>query len=164
MDSKSVDWNKLLDEHSSTLLLYARQWAPSVADAEDAVQDGFLRVWRPGKVRPEGAAPALFAAVRRAAIDRIRSSRRRKTRENKSHDPDAGCAMFETRVEKDERRREIEVALGRLPIEQREVLVMKIWADMTFSAIAESLGISPNTAASRYRYALEALRKHLANN
>lgn len=162
MDSKSVDWNKLLDEHSSTLLLYARQWAPSVPDAEDAVQDGFLRIWRSGKVRPESAAPMLFAAVKRAAIDRARSNKRREAREQKSQDPDAGYTMFKSRVEQDERRQAIEAALSGLPIEQREILVMKIWGDMTFNTIAESLDISPNTAASRYRYGLEALRKQLS--
>ena len=48
-----------------------------------------------------------------------------------------------------------------LPEEQREVLVLKIWSDFTFAEIAEQLAISPNTAASRYRYALTALRRIL---
>ena len=39
----------------------------------------------------------------------------------------------------------------------REVVVMKIWGDLTFAQISEALAISPNTAASRYRYALEQL-------
>ncbi|MEJ1974466.1 MAG: sigma-70 family RNA polymerase sigma factor [Lacunisphaera sp.] len=63
--------------------------------------------------------------------------------------------------EGDERRQEIEVALQRLPDEQREVLVLKIWQELTFEQIGEVLGISPNTAASRYRYALTALRAQL---
>lgn len=162
MEQESVDWDRLLDEHGSTLLLYARQWAPGVADAEDAVQDGFLRIWRSGKARPEAAAPMLFAAVKRAAIDRVRSDRRRGTREQKASLPQADAAMFESRIEQDERRRAVEAVLSGLPIEQREVLVMKIWGEMTFDAIGASLGISPNTAASRYRYALNALRKGLS--
>ena len=52
-------------------------------------------------------------------------------------------------------------SIDRLPHEQREVLVMKIWNDLTFAKIAEALEISPNTAASRYRYALAALKKDL---
>jgi RNA polymerase sigma factor (sigma-70 family) len=48
-----------------------------------------------------------------------------------------------------------------LPKDQREVLVMKIWNELTFAEIAEVLGISQNTAASRYRYGLGALRKTL---
>ena len=39
---------------------------------------------------------------------------------------------------------------------------MKIWGGLTFPQIAEAAGISPNTAASRYRYALAALREQLA--
>ena len=55
------------------------------------------------------------------------------------------------------------VAVGRLPNEQREVLVMKIWNDLTFAEIASALGISQNTAASRYRYALAALKKNFGS-
>jgi len=42
------------------------------------------------------------------------------------------------------------------------VLVMKIWDELTFAEIGQALGISPNTAASRYRYALAALKKDLS--
>jgi RNA polymerase sigma-70 factor (ECF subfamily) len=52
-------------------------------------------------------------------------------------------------------------ALGRLPEEQREVLVMKIWGGLSFPQIAEALRISANTVASRYRYALAKLREQL---
>jgi RNA polymerase sigma-70 factor (ECF subfamily) len=65
-------------------------------------------------------------------------------------------------VEHDERRTSIEAALRNLPINQAEVLVMKIWGGLTFPQIATALKISPNTAASRYRYALATLREQLA--
>ena len=55
------------------------------------------------------------------------------------------------------------MGLDLLPVEQREVLVMKIWNDLTFAEIASALEISQNTAASRYRYALVALKKNLAS-
>jgi RNA polymerase sigma-70 factor (ECF subfamily) len=48
-----------------------------------------------------------------------------------------------------------------LPRDQREVLVMKIWNELTFAEIGSALGISQNTAASRYRYALAGLKKTL---
>jgi RNA polymerase sigma-70 factor (ECF subfamily) len=57
----------------------------------------------------------------------------------------------------------VETALGALPEEQREVLVMKIWGELTFSQIGQALAISPNTAASRYRYAIERLEIVLAD-
>jgi RNA polymerase sigma-70 factor (ECF subfamily) len=51
--------------------------------------------------------------------------------------------------------------VGSLPHDQREVLVLKIWNELTFNEIAGALGISQNTAASRYRYALANLKKSL---
>ena len=57
----------------------------------------------------------------------------------------------------DDWREQIQTAVKRLPSEQAEVVVLKIWEEMTFAEIAEVLGESPNTAASRYRYALEKL-------
>ena len=59
----------------------------------------------------------------------------------------------------DDSQRELVAALDHLPRDQREVLVMKIWNELTFAEIGEALAISQNTAASRYRYALAALKK-----
>ncbi len=59
----------------------------------------------------------------------------------------------------DDSERQLVAALDHLPRDQREVLVMKIWNELTFAEIAEALGISQNTAASRYRYGLAALKK-----
>jgi RNA polymerase sigma-70 factor (ECF subfamily) len=61
----------------------------------------------------------------------------------------------------DDSQRALADAVELLPAEQREVLVMKIWNDLTFAEIGSALGISQNTAASRYRYALSALKKNL---
>ena len=51
--------------------------------------------------------------------------------------------------------------LAALPQEQREAIVLKIWHQHTFEEIGELLGISPNTAAGRYRYGLQKLRMFL---
>jgi RNA polymerase sigma factor (sigma-70 family) len=50
-------------------------------------------------------------------------------------------------------------ALGGLPDDQRQVIILHVWGELTFSQIAQLLGISSNTAASRYRYALAKLRE-----
>ena len=52
-------------------------------------------------------------------------------------------------------------ALLEIPSEQREVIQMKVYEKMTFQQIAEILDISANTVASRYRYAMDKLRKLL---
>jgi RNA polymerase sigma-70 factor, ECF subfamily len=49
-----------------------------------------------------------------------------------------------------------------LPTDQSEVVVLKLWESLTFAQIAEMLQISPSTAASRYRYAMEKLSRSLA--
>jgi RNA polymerase sigma-70 factor (ECF subfamily) len=49
-------------------------------------------------------------------------------------------------------------ALAVLPPEQREVIVLRLWHGLTFESVAELQGISPNTAAGRYRYGLQKLR------
>jgi len=56
---------------------------------------------------------------------------------------------------------DLDGALASLPLEQREIVALKIDADLTFAQIAEILKTSPNTVASRYRYALEKLRNIL---
>jgi RNA polymerase sigma-70 factor (ECF subfamily) len=48
-----------------------------------------------------------------------------------------------------------------LPAEQREVLLLHVWGDLTFREIAEILDLPANTVASRYRYALAKLRRVL---
>lgn len=65
-------------------------------------------------------------------------------------------------VEQDDENRRVWDALASLPGPQREVVVLKIWEQMTFAEIAEVLQITPSTAASRYRYALEKLSSKLA--
>jgi RNA polymerase sigma-70 factor (ECF subfamily) len=58
-------------------------------------------------------------------------------------------------------RDDLDHALALLPDDQREVIALKIDGGLTFAQIADVLNISPNTAASRYRYALEKLRSVL---
>ena len=146
-------WRNWLTRHGPGLVLFARQWTASVADAEDAVQEGFVRFWRVRRGARDELA-YLYSCVRTAAMDLARSGRRRRKREAGlfPHREDSGFAP-----EQAELAEVIESALASLPAEQREVVVMKIWGGLTFAQIAEATDIHPNTAASRYRYALERL-------
>ena len=156
-------WKDWFEAYGPKLLLCARQWTRSLADAEDVVQEAFVRYWRHQRQLPGDPQALLVTSIRRAAIDHARRESRRTAREEKA---DGGLeereAFFAPQLgEAAERRHEIEAALQRLPGEQREVLVLKIWNELTFEQIAATLDIPPNTAASRYRYALAALRKEL---
>ena len=61
------------------------------------------------------------------------------------------------------RDRFMEMQLRKLPSKFSEVIVLKIWGEQTFQQMAETLEISQNTVASRYRYGIDLLRKALRN-
>ncbi len=152
------DWKNCFAELAPALLLFARRWTHSRADAEDVVQEAFVRFWRrQHSLENRGL---LYATVRSAALDRLRGEQRRSRREAVASLDNAGhCEpVF---APGDEGQHLLAAAIGRLPNEQREVVVLKIWNELTFAEIAVVLEISPNTAASRYRYALTALKKVL---
>ena len=148
----------LIARHGPAMLLYARQFAPSLADAEDIVQDAFLRAFR----RPPQATDAavhLFTCVRSVALDQLRANRRRERRE--SSVAREAPLLVSPDSDRHEFREAVEASLSRLPAEQSEVLVLKIWGGLTFEQIGAALHVPPNTAASRYRSACELLRRLL---
>ena len=71
--------------------------------------------------------------------------------------------VFDPRPEQKETAAIVEKALQALPEDQREVVTLKLWGDLTFNEIAALTGTSINTIAGRYRYALQALHKRLAH-
>ena len=152
------DWKVCFSQLAPGLLLFARQWTRSTADAEDVVQEAFVRFWR--KQHNVGNRPLLYATVRSIALDFLRRDNRRARRESDVVSESEQSVQPKFAIE-DENQQALAAAVDCLPSEQREVLVMKIWNDLTFAEIASVLGISQNTAASRYRYALGALRKNL---
>jgi RNA polymerase sigma-70 factor (ECF subfamily) len=153
-------WSVWLDEHGAALLLLAQHWVANRADAEDIVQEAFVRFWR-SRAQVEEPVAYLYACVKHCALDWQRGRQRRQQRELAVARSEA-ASLFVAPAEQDERRLAIEMALRRLPANQAEVLVMKIWGGLSFPQIAAALDTSPNTAASRYRYALARLREQLA--
>jgi RNA polymerase sigma-70 factor (ECF subfamily) len=149
-----------LEQHAAALVLFARGWVPGHADAEDVVQEAFVRFWRS---RSGVADPAayLYACVKRCALEWLRAGSRRSRREEAIARAEAE-PLFEDALEQQERRVAIEAALATLPEKQREVLVMRIWGDLSFPQIAEALGVPTETAASRYRYALAKLHEEFS--
>ena len=99
----------------------------------------------------------VFTALRHAATARLI-----RDRKYERHQQDiAQNAAQQPAKRPPESSEELDTALAQLPAEQREVIALKIDGDLTFAQIAHVLNISPNTAASRYRYALEKLRHAL---
>jgi RNA polymerase sigma-70 factor (ECF subfamily) len=156
------DWRGLLSDYGPRLLLFARQQSRCPAEAEDIVQEAFVKFWQSRKRRPQLEPALLFTIVKRLAIDRARSRDRRMLREEASRSwLEDDSSWFETPAQSQEHGELLESSLRKLPQEQREVLVLKIWGELTFEEIGRTIGASPNTAASRYRYALNRLKRQL---
>ncbi len=154
---------QLCHRHSAALFSFLLNLTRNQADALDLLQELFIALSK----RPEQLQSVrnerqyLFRRAHDLGVDLIR---RRETRNRIQeaavqesielfapvHDPDG-----------DEYRRQLTVALGELPPEQRSVVHLKLWEGLTLEAIAETLEIPLNTAASRYRYGLGKLRERL---
>jgi len=150
---------RLLDRHADALNLYARQWCDS---PEDVVQESFLKLASQRR-SPTDPSAWLFKVVRNAAINAGMAARRRRRHEaavavespswfernslakqGSAIDPEAAAAELQT-----------------LPIEQREVIVARLWGGLTFEQVAELVGCSISTAHRHYQTGLTALRERL---
>lgn len=159
------DWKDWLDRYGGSLLMLARQWGASAADAEDILQEVLFRFWARRKSVADPAA-YLFSAVRNGAIDLSRRNAARRKREmgygaNSSAMEYLPAPCADASGESLVRQEMLKATLSELPAEQREVLIMKIWAGLTFEEIGKVTEVSTNTAASRYRYAISGLRRKL---
>jgi len=172
-DNLATDWKKWFHENGTRLLLFARSKTNNEQDAQDVLQEAILRLWKSYSNKTEGFSPPqlplAFTAIRNTAIDHARKSIRRQAREQHSdqvfRESEQLLNWFESSsIIKKERAEEITKALKKLPEKFRDVISLKIWGELTFLEISKTLNIPANTAASRYRYALDALRKTLKPN
>ncbi len=158
-DSAALDW--IWDAYASRLLAFAIALLRSRHDAEETLQNVFVKIAR-NRDRLAAARSLkayLFTMARNEAMTLARQRNRREI----PVDP-AGFGLIPADPAHPPAPEEAEAAarhLAALPEKQRDVIVLKIFQDMTFEEIALSIGISLNTAASRYRYGIEKLRKLL---
>lgn len=143
----------LYDTRAAQMILYGRALGLSHAEAEDVLHETFLAVMRL-KTPPTQLEYYSLRAFRNRALNYRRGLFRRMLRELESRD------WFETTTP-DQREEPAMRRLRDLPAEQREVIVLKLWQDYTFEEIGALTGVSPNTAAARYRYGLQKLRNGL---
>jgi RNA polymerase sigma-70 factor (ECF subfamily) len=164
MSTVEFDWKQCFHQVAPSLVLYARQLTLSPADADDVVQMAFVRWWRRFPEGDKDHIPLLYAAVRTIALDLRRSDNRRLKREAMSEIalPGEDAPFFDAPPERLETAEIVTQALAALSEDQREVVTLKLWGGLTFQEIATALGISINTVAGRYRYALSHLEKQLS--
>lgn len=141
----------LYEAKAAGLVLYGRALGLSHGEAEDVVQETFMALLQlPNK--PDDPEHYCLRAFRNRALNHRRGLWRRLAREWES------VRWFEHEPDQDQAEAEAMRRLEELPAAQREVIVLKIWHDLTFEAIGNLLDISPNTAAGRYRYGLQKLK------
>lgn len=142
----------LYRQYGASLLLFASAISGDRSRAQDAVHQVFLMAIENESVSQAINKKAyLFACVRNAALNDAKV-------QDRSMPLDVDSAWFSPPDRDYAAEQNLRRALGELPDDQREVIVLHVWGELTFSEIADLLGVSSNTAASRYRYALAKLR------
>ena len=158
-------WREWLGESAPRLLSYARARCNDVHEAEDLLQDALIKLWgyqKERECRPPDL-PLAFSVMRYLALDRGRRKGRREKRDRKIIQFQSGeDHWLDPTLEDAEESKLLRKEVEELPDKLREALTLKIWVGLTFAEIGSVLKISHNTAASRYRYALEQLQKKLS--
>jgi RNA polymerase sigma-70 factor (ECF subfamily) len=144
----------LYDQHARVMLAYASSLLPDRQASEDVLHQVFIKLLE-GRIHINGSpVPYLYRAIRNAAFN----YRRDRSREVGLESDD--CLIESPRGLEDVGLA-LNTALRELPADQREVIVLHVWGQMTFEEAAAALEISVNTAASRYRYGLAKLKEQL---
>ena len=145
---------RLYEAKSAELVLYGRALGLSHSEAEDVLQETFLVLLRRSE-SPDEPYHYCLRSYRNRALNYRRNLLRRLRRELESK------TWFEPSEETTDQERAAMKCLARLPVAQREIIVLKIWHKLTFEVIGSLLQISPHTAAGRYRYGMEKLKSIL---
>jgi RNA polymerase sigma factor (sigma-70 family) len=159
---------ELVTRHKQRIysFIYSKVYNRDVA--EDVFQDTFIKVIKTlkrGKYNEEGKfLPWVMRIAHNLVIDHFRKNNRMPKFENKDdfnifsvlHD---GSLNVESKMIKAQVENDVKNLIHELPDDQKEVLIMRIYKDMSFKEISEQTGVSINTALGRMRYALINLRK-----
>lgn len=129
----------------------------SYHDAEEALQDVFLKIARnkDGIAGAKNMSGYIYTIAKNEALDFMK---KRKKVPEPTDPAQFWLVPAEEKKSFNDESIQITGALAELPEEQRTVIVMKIYRDMTFDNIAEAMNISLSTATSRYRYGMEKLK------
>ena len=153
-DASSDRLADLYDRFAGTLFRHAAMILTDGVAAADAVHNVFLRLAKAGL----GGDVESLAYLRRAVRNERYSVMRARRRDIVVAVDAQLLELVEGLDQRPPERIAIEQAVSQLPPEQREVVHLKVWEGMTFQEIADVTGEGLNTAASRYRYAMEKLR------
>lgn len=164
---------KLIDKHQARIFNFINSKVQDRDTAEDIFQDTFIKVIRTlkgGQYNEEGKfLPWIMRIAHNLVIDFFRKNNRMpKVKNTEEFDifqfisdssPNAEHSMVQDQVVKD-----LQKLVQELPEDQKQVLIMRLYRDMSFKEIAENTNVSINTALGRMRYAIINLRKLIDEN
>jgi len=147
--------HRITESVADSLLLFARQWNESAA--EDIVQNAMLKLLRTPVLDNDNIVAWMFTVVRNEANDRFRSRKKRQLlNENYAR---SRRNWFESDHESRLDAETVAGNLKKLPLDMREIIVAKIWGDLTYEEIAAMVGSSKSTVHRKYVEGLSELRK-----
>ena len=173
LEGSETSLEKLINRHQLQIFNFINSKVNDRDKSEDIFQDTFIKVIRTlknGSYNEEGKfLPWVMRIAHNLVIDHFRKNSRIPIIENKEEfdifqflsdtTPNAEVALVQEQVLKD-----IQNLVDELPEDQKEVLIMRLYRDMSFKEIAENTNVSINTALGRMRYAIINLRKMISDN
>ncbi len=163
-------FGELVRRHQQSVLAVVRRYAPSLDDARDLAQRAFLRAFeaarRSIRFRPGQPVP-VRAWLLRVAVNlgknQVRDARRWRRAPVRAVDEELDVpAVGSDALEREERTRAVRAAVLALSRRQREVLTLRVDAELSFREIGEVLGIAENNAKVHFHYAAKRLRELVA--
>lgn len=161
--------SQLIERHSRRVKDYIRMMVKDDEIAEDLFQDTFIKAVRvidDGRYVDNGK---FLSWVLRIAHNQVIDHFRARKQDKEVNESEAGYDLFgslkladrnvEDRMVAEQIESDVRQLIELLPQEQREVVMMRYYSDMSFKEIAEQTGVSINTALGRMRYALINLRR-----
>jgi RNA polymerase sigma-70 factor (ECF subfamily) len=152
----------LMDGHWAPLVGFAHRILAGSAEAEDMVQEAFVRLWaRRSTLKTEGSLRSLlYTIVRNACLDELRKKDRRTRAQRKGPPPASPRTPYED-VHGAELQRVAAAAVSNLPAKRQEVFRLVREEGLSYRDVAEVLGLSQQTVANHMSLALADLRTTL---
>ena len=173
LDGNEWALEKLINRHQLRIFNFIYSKVHDRDTTEDIFQDTFIKVIKTlknGQYNEEGKfLPWVMRIAHNLVIDHFRKNNRIPKFEN-SDDFDIfqfitdGAINAEDAMITDQIVNDLQKLILELPEDQREVLMMRVYREMSFKEIAETTGVSINTALGRMRYAIINLRKLIDEN
>ena len=173
ISGSEIALEKLINRHKLRIFNFIKSKVLDCDTAEDIFQDTFIKViktLKSGVYNEEGKfLPWVMRISHNLVIDFFRKNNRIPTIENNDEydvfkfisdtTPNVEMTLFQDQIISD-----LQKLVQELPEDQKEVLVMRLYRDMSFKEIAENTNVSINTALGRMRYAIINLRKLVDEN